>query len=268
MKNTMNISSWLRAAVLVSSVSTAGASHAVATLNFSSIETVLADPSDSMSKMHASWVGWQTQVYEYNMPFIKLENTADSPAILQYKMTIGDKNYRFSNEFKNKAKTNSWDIPANGAFALLGKSTPSISFTSLVEDGDDTLVLNFGNGGLQPGQRVIFQVDIAPNAGATNMQMFSPYTSVFFTPNGHSTTNNSVITIDYAGVTPNSVVTLPNFAIDSSAVVSLSTPRPYNQMQMVPVFPDTTIPSIPEPASLALVASVLGLATGRRGRGC
>jgi hypothetical protein len=257
MKNTKNTFRSL-AVMAVALLATAASA---ATINFSSIETVLANPMDKASKMHAAWVGWQTEVYENNMPFIELANEVGQPAILSFKMTIGDTNYRFANEFKNKAKTNSWDIPANGQFALAGKSTPGIAFTTTTEDNGDTLVLNFGNGGLQAGQRVIFQVDINPNLNSPSMSMFAPYTSVFF---NSGAPKNSVITLDYAGLVQDSVVELPNFTIPNGMGVDLSSPRPYNQMQMIPTFPDTEIPPIPEPAGLAIVASGAALLAGRR----
>lgn len=257
----------LRVLAATAVVAIASLAHS-ATLNFSSLETVLADPTDMASKMHAAWTGWQTEVAENNTPFISLTNEAGQPAILSMKMTIGDTAYKFGTQFKNKAKTNAWDIPVTGQPALLGKSTPNVVMTSTLVDGDNAILLTFGNGGLQAGQRVIFQVDIDQDASGVGTMMFAPYTDVFFTPNGGAdTSGNSVVTIDYAGLAIDSMVTLPNFAIANGMGVSLSSPRPYNQMQMVPTFPNTSIDPVPEPSAQLILAGVAAIAAGIRRRG-
>lgn len=236
-------------------------SASAATLNFSNIEVALVDPDDYDSMSIALWTGWLTQLYEYNMPFIELANTAENAVpIEQFTMTIGDTGFSFSNEYLNKEWTNSYPFPADGTYAVAGFSTQDIEFTGTVADDGNLLIVDFGDGGLQPGETVRFQVDIdrdAPESGA----LFAEYTSVFF-GNGDETPN-SEITLSYAEVEgqiiPNSVITLPDF----DTTVDVQTPRPYTVMQPIDVFPDTTIDIIPEPTA-ALLAMLATIGAGLR----
>lgn len=246
------------------SVLLAAASAQAATINFSSLETVLADPTDMNSKMTALWTGWATQLYEYNMPFIELSNEADSPAaISSFTMTIGDTNYGFSNEFFRKESTNSFPYPADGSWAIAGFSTPDIDFTSSIADDGDTLIVNFGNGGLQPGETVRFQVDIDRDDDEGGMMLFADYTSVFVRSGGP----NSVISLDFAGIDQDPApFMLPDLPVSNGVAQFLQTPRPYNVMQPIDVFPDTVIDPVPEPSTVLLASLALaGFAARRRG---
>lgn len=245
---------------------TAGSAQAVM-ISFSNLETVLADPDDKDSMMTALWTGWATQLYEYNMPFVELVNDADAPsAIEEFRMSIGDTDYQFSNEFLRKEDTNSYPYEANGEYAITGYSTPDIDFTTSVEQDGDILVIDFGPDGLAPGETVRFQVDI--NGDNSEMMVFADYLSVFMTPNGgDDTSNNSVIEVTYVDpeITADPL-TLPNFTVSSDVVSFLQSPRPYSTMQPIDVFPGTTIDPIPEPTAglLALLAAA-SFATRRRG---
>ncbi len=240
-----------------------------ATINMSNLETALAEPDNYNAMSVALWAGFMTQVFEYNMPFIELSLDADDAVLNEFRMTIGDTNYNFSNEFKNQNRTNANLIPVTGEYALLGLSTPGINFSSSIQDGGDTLVLDFGPGGLQPGQTVRFQVDINADPGSSGTKMFEAYSNVFYKANGGpDNSGNSLITLDYAtGLDAN--VLLPNYSMDASNMVSLSNPRPYGQMQMIDLQGDLDIPGIPEPttALLALIAGTFGL-TARRKIAC
>lgn len=236
-----------------------------ASINFSSLETVLADPNDSLSKMSASWTGWATQLLEYNMPFIQLTNEPNNGfAIETFRMSIGDTNYQFSNIFQGKSDTNSYPFPANGEYAITGFSTPDVQFTTSVEDGGDTLVIDFGPGGLAPGETATFQVDIDADVMAPGMMLFADYTSVFFNQGGGpDTTGNSELELTYVGTNQTASLTLPNFDIGAAAQF-LQAPRPYSIMQPVPVFPSIPLDIIPEPTSAVLaIVGLLGV-TKRR----
>jgi len=210
------------------------------------------------------WTGWLTQLYEYNMPFVELEND-DTVPITQFTMTIGDTDYQFSNEFENKSWTNSYPYPADGSHALAGFSTPDIEFTSSITDGGDVLVIDFGDGGLQPGETVRFQVDInrdSPDSG----DRYANYTSVFFNNDDQTAgdTPNSELMVVFAPVdgmaTPNGFLTLPDF----DTTVDPQDPRPYSVMQPIDLFPNTPFDRIPEPTAAALLAMVAAPLAGRR----
>lgn len=258
-----------RVTAFVAALALSAATQA-ATINFSSLETVLADPTDMNSKMTALWTGWATQVYEYNMPFIELANESNAPfAINEFRMTIGDTNYNFSNVFFRKEETNSYPYPANGEYAITGFSTPDIDFDTSVEDGGDTLVVDFSSrGGLQPGEVVRFQVDLDRDSDVGGMMMFADFPSVFFTPNGGAdTTGNSEISLSYIGTNQTTSFTVPNYNMSDATTLYLSTPRPYQVMQPIDVFPDTPtgFPEVPEPTA-GLLAALAAAAAGARRR--
>lgn len=232
-------------------------------INFSSLETVLADGANQAAKNYALWVGWAHQIYEYNMPFVQLSVPAnESRSVVEFRMTIGDTDYQFSNEYWNKQYTNSWNIPANGEHALLGATTPGFDVDSSIENSGDTLVVDFGSGGLQAGDTIRLQLDINPDPNSGAM-VFQPYTSVFFQANGGpDVTGNSVVTITYDNG-DTATVTLPNFAIDPSTLVSIDNPRPYPQMQMIdPITPFDIVPE-PTAALLAIMGLTMPLASRR-----
>lgn len=239
----------------------ASVSAQAATVNFSSIETLLADPDDMMSAKTALWTGWLTSLYEANMPFIEITNDADDPAIEQFTMTIGDTDYQFSNEYQNKLWTNSYPYAADGTYALLGYSTPDVELVGSITDDGDTLVVDFGDGGLQPGETVRFQVDIDRDADAEGAMLFADYTSVFFTDDEDG--QNSFVTMDFAG-TDNDASGFLSGSPEGGNDVQV--PRPYSEEQVPPTVPPTSLDPIPEPTSVLLLSlAALGLAARRRG---
>lgn len=238
----------------------AAVSAQAATVNFSSLETLLADPTDMMSAKTALWTGWLTQLYENNMPYIEITNDADDPAITQFTMTIGDADYQFSNEYKNKLWTNSYPYQADGTYALLGYSTPDIELVGSIADNGDTLVIDFGDGGLQPGETVRFQVDIDRDPDAEGAMLFADYTSVFFTDDSEG--SNSFVTMDFAGTDNDASGFLSGSPTGGNDV---QVPRPYSEEQVPPMVPPTSLDPIPEPTSVLLVSlAAMGLAARRR----
>ena len=241
-----------------------------ATINLSSLETVLENPDPHTNPVinYAACVGWMTEVIEHNTPFIEIANGVADQAISMFKMTIGDTRYQFSNIFSGKEFTNAWNIPANGEYALLGLSTPGIHFTTTIEDGGDTLVVDFGPGGLLPGQTVRFQVDIDMDPGSQGTLMYAAYSSVFFEPNGGSDiSGNSVISIFDEGNPLPAITTLPNFSVMNPDPAL--NPRPHSEMQMLDLDrPDLQLnrDPIPEPSSLILSSLAAALCVTRRWR--
>ncbi|MEQ8849714.1 hypothetical protein [Botrimarina sp.] len=229
------------------------------TVNFSSLEVLLAEPDRMDLHKLALWAGWATQQYEYNMPFIEITNPSDAPsAITSFEMSIGDTAFQFSNQFLRKEDTNAGAFPANGTdYAFTGYSTPDIEFDTSVDEDGDLLVIDFTDGGLMPGETVRFQVDINRDPDEPNEKLFADYTSVFFKSDGSDdTSENSEIVITFEGG-DEWRGTLPNQDIDGSITQFFQRARPYSVPQQgVMVGP---IPIVPEPAAGLLAA--LGVAT-------
>ncbi|MEO1498693.1 MAG: PEP-CTERM sorting domain-containing protein [Planctomycetota bacterium] len=242
-------------------------SSQAATVNFSSLETVLAEPTDMDAKMLALWTGWLTQLYEYNQPFIQITSEADDlQPITEFRMTIGDTNFRFDNEFLGKELTNASHIPADGRYALPGASNPSIDYNSFITDGGDELVIQFPGEGLGPGESAIFQVDVSPDDPDDKKTRFASYSTVFFNgAGGDDIVGNSIVTVEFGGVSSGSV-TLPNLDLDADMVPSINAPRAYATMQTnTPLVPLDITDPIPEPTSMVLAAiGLAGAACGRR----
>ncbi|TWT43310.1 PEP-CTERM sorting domain-containing protein [Botrimarina hoheduenensis] len=254
------------AVVMTTLLSLPATSTQAATINFSSLETVLADPGHMSAKMYALWTAWFTQVYEYNTPFIELAADADDQPITELSLTIGDTAYNFGTEFAGKAWTNASHVGITGQPALLGMTTPGIAFNSFVTDGGDKLVIQFLNGGLQPGQVARFQVDINSDNPADKKANLASYTEVFFDANGGSNIEgNSIVGLGFSNGQTTSVQ-LPNYDLSDSMMASVSTPRSYNIMQMIdPLVPLNITDPIPEPATALLAAlAMLGLGGRRR----
>lgn len=247
---------WMLATI--AALSPAAAMAQGVTINFSSLEIVLAEPDNKMAIMSASWSPYSTQLKEYNMPFIEVLNPASATNTIEsFQMSIGDTNYNFSNEYFGKDKTNSAPFPADGSWALTGYSTPDVNISSSLQINGDQLLVNFDDG-LKPGEVVRFQVDINPDDPTdSNQAVLADYTSVFFNNDAsdEEPVPNSEIRIEYTDSEEFALLSLPDFDLDFDP----QTVRPYSVMQPIPTFPDVTIPAIPEPttallASLALVA--------------
>ena len=249
----------------------AGPTAQAFTFNIASLETVLADPENTNDKMSALWTGWATQVYEYNMPFIELANPSPTfRSVSEFRLTLGDTNYRFDNTFLRKEDTNSYPYEANGEYAISGFSnrvskqdpTELIPFTTRLEDGGDTLVVDFtARGGLKADEVVRFQVDISPDLGEDGKKKpgtstFVPFTEALYPIHGR------IDFVEDDGFLPFFLNAPP---MSDAVAQFLRTPRPYQTMQMIDVHPDRDLGEIiPEPASALLLSLAASLGFARR----
>jgi hypothetical protein len=144
------------------------------TLKFSEKEMKLEHPTDMMWDKYLMWDLAFQRMNDRNMPYLELSNLATSTApITEFHMTIGDTRFNF-------------DDDVMGKFAMLGSSTPGFSITSSTAGNlGDELVINIGNGGLQPGQLVRFKIDLAVDPDfADDFFKFPDYRTVLFDMNG------------------------------------------------------------------------------------
>lgn len=249
-------------ALVAASLGSPATTAAQTTVNFSNLESVLSSGKDSNASMVALWAGFFTQVYEYSMPFVEVSVDLNDAPVTELRMTIGDAAFNFSDEFQNIQFTNSTASVQPGGYARLGQSSsPGVSFTSSVEDNGDTLVVDFGPGGLQPGEVARFQVDI--DSDSSTGEMFPSYTSVLFDANASppDSSDNTDITLTRDGALP-LILTVPDFAIDDSTLPNQI--RSYSVMQMIDPIEPQVLVVIPEPTSMLLAVLATSCLVGRR----
>jgi hypothetical protein len=144
------------------------------TMKITEKEMKLENPTDMMWDKYLMWdLGFQ-RMNDRNMPYIELANAATSTApITEFHMTIGDERFHF-------------DEDVMGKFAMLGSSTPGFNITaSTANNLGDELVVQIGNGGLQPGQLVRFKIDLAVDPEfEDDFFNFPDYRTVLFDMNG------------------------------------------------------------------------------------
>jgi hypothetical protein len=232
-------------------------------LKISEREMAFRPATDVMAMKTLMWDLPASRRAARSLPIICLTNESASASISQFKMTIGDEQFNFGNSL--------W-----GAYAKLGKDTPGFSLSSLVEDGGDTLVVNFGGGGIAPGKTVNFQIDLDVDAAYAGVFFPHPdYRTVLFDMNGDnhyqnagivtdpSSDDNSQVRLTFTQTGMPSVTTIPEAfpdpsVQDGSAIFVNSNLARYGQNDPVRTFPLSGGGVIPEPTSAML--ALLGLA--------
>ena len=225
-------------------------------IGFSSSEAVLASNGDPTVLHLESWDSPLVRIVERNMPFIELTNTsANGAALTEFRMTIGDTLFNFSDAFL-------------GDFAVLGTTTPGVQLTASTEMNGDELVVQFDNGGLAAGDTVRFKVDIDRDDPSSGF-LYPDFRTVFFDlANPGSNADNSLTTSSFSTGSSLSLIigdqSDPGGLGVSSALVN--TVRPYSTMENVELFEAIVAGVIPEPSSIGLIALGLVVAANRRRR--
>jgi hypothetical protein len=253
-------------------------------LTISEKEMALNDSIDLMTMKYLMWDLSFDRIMARNMPYVEVRNNSDSDAPLtEFRMTIGDEKFHFNCEFM-------------GECAMLGKTTPGFDLNSFTEDGGDLLVVQFGNGGIAPGEFVRFKIDVDPDSQYQGQIYTNPdFRTVLFDMNGRNVygndpendPNNSSADnasfwgkFEMAGMDP--LETEEMFLDDRNVggapgLYYNQIRRPYGVMEDVDQFRFLTAagggpdPEIPEPGTVALAALGLlgGLAATRtRGKRC
>ncbi|MEX2091363.1 MAG: hypothetical protein WD971_01735 [Pirellulales bacterium] len=220
-------------------------------------------PATDMAAMKAlMWELPSSRMFARNLPFICLTNESATASITEFKMTIGDEQFHFANSLM-------------GMYAKLGKDNAVLALSSTVADGGDTLVVNFLNGGIAPGQTVDFQLDIDADAQFANAFFTNPdYRTVLFDMNGDnyyenagvvndpSTDDNAEVSITFAmSGMPNVTVGPATFAdapvLDGSAGFVNANRARYGDSDPIRAFALSGGSAIPEPG--AIVLGLIGL---------
>jgi hypothetical protein len=243
-------------------------------LKISEREMAFRPVTDAMAMKTLMWDLPSSRRAARNVPFICLTNESDTASISQFKMTIGDDQFHFANSLM-------------GMYAKLGKDTPGVSLSSTVEDGGDTLLVNFLNGGLAPGATANFQIDIDVDAGLAGAIYKHPdYRTVLFDMNGDNyydgagivhdpdSDDNSVVKLTFSMTGMPNVTTIPEAfpdpsVVDGSAGYVNNNIARYGDSDPVRAFVLEGGGAVPEPSSAVL--GLLGLTAvlvrpWRRGR--
>jgi hypothetical protein len=241
------------------------------TLKVTEKEMNLEHPSEMDWQKYIMWDLPFQRMTDRNTPFLELTNDSTSEApITQFKMTIGDSRFNFSNGHMN-------------VFAKLAKTTPGFDITSSSPTGDE-LIVNIGGGGLDPGDTIRFKIDLEVDAAFKGQFWPQPdYRTVLFDMNGlnvydgnlqqFSSDDNAKATAFFTSGDVTFTVgpwTLPDELVNGSAAGFYNDNyRKYRDPDPIRTFLviGTTQP-IPEPGciSLAAIGLVGGMLTGRRPR--
>jgi len=230
-------------------------------LKISEREKAFRPASDAMAMKALMWELPSSRMFARNLPFICLTNDSATASISQFKMTIGDDQFHFANSLM-------------GMYAKLGKENNDYSISSTTEDEGDTLVVNFLNGGIGPGETVNFQFDIDVDTGL-GLYKNPDYRTVLFDMNGDnyyqsagvindpSSDDNATVQLTFIQAGMPSVTTLPVAfedpnVLDGSAGFVNSNMARYGQSDPIRAFVLEGGAIIPEPSSAVL--GLLGLA--------
>jgi hypothetical protein len=226
-------------------------------LRISEREKAFRPATDVMAMKALMWEMPYSRMAARNVPFICLTNESATASITQFKMTIGDEQFNFGNSIF-------------GTYAKLGKEFPTLNIASSIQDGGNTLIVDFLNGGLAPGQTVDFQIDLDIDAQFAGAFYKHPdYRTVLFDMNGDNhylnagitndpdSSDNAKVTLTFAQTGQPSLQTLPTPFNDpavldgSSRYVNANLAR-YGDSDPIRAFSLAGGTAIPEPASAAL----------------
>jgi hypothetical protein len=258
-------------AVIAFAASTAEAQVGSFTVKITEKELKLEHPTDMAWDKALMWdLGFQ-RMNDRNMPYVEVANAANSTApITEFHMTIGDNRFNFANDHL-------------GTYALLGHTTPGFQLTSSTIGGNE-LVVNIGNGGLQPGELVRFRIDLdvdAPNSGG--LFEHPDFRTVLFDMNGVqvydsgmpvevSSADNARVWAVFDPSTGPNFQTTPVALEDETIAAPASgffnqNMRRWGEMDSVHIFDTGGMFIIPEPSSsLLLVGMACGLGLFVRSR--
>jgi hypothetical protein len=237
------------------------------TLRFSEKEMKLEHPSDMMWDKYLMWDLAFQRMNDRNMPYLELTNDAASAdPIKELHLTIGDTRFNFSDDVMGK-------------FAMLGSTTPGYNITSsTVGNLGNELVVNIGDGGLQPGEVVRFKIDLAVDPAFADqvfphpdyrMNGFNVYDGLQQQSDADNAKAWVIFDPAIGADSPTEPVALLDEIVSGSAADFYNNNyRRYGQMDPVRTFQLTGSGEggIPEPGSMLLGATVMLTGLASRGR--
>lgn len=249
-------------------------------LKISEKEKAISDPLNAALQNFLMWDLGADRVMNRNMPYLELANHHSSLPITEFRMTIGDTRFHFDCSMLQQCALVT-DSPSGSAVA--SSVVPGAGDQAPNEGGE--LVLNFGNGGLAPGETARFKIALGVDEAYEffhrpdfrtvlfDMNGINVYDGNLHLPNGvDPTADNAKVTIKF-GTGSNAEIAGP-IAIEDYDVVGEAAKyfnnhfRRYGVMEQVDTFLviGGAGSEIPEPSAglLAVVALVCGLTASRR----
>jgi hypothetical protein len=229
---------------------------------------IMAAMSDSPSQRRAN----------RNKPWLEIQNESiDGVYLTEFHLTIGDERFHFANNYFENFTV----ISPTSTFREIGSHT--------IEDQNE-LVVMFDNGGLAPGQKVRFRLEIGVDADQTTLLQQSThpdFRTVLFDMNGidahgsfpfataahHAEDNSSGYGIFKKGETiiESASTTLADFSVQGATAHTFNQYyRNWRGPEEVNVFSDVVTTMVPEPDSFLLSTlgiAIFGLFMGRRPSG-
>ncbi len=230
----------------------------------------------------AGWVFGNELQMAYNMPALQITNNAGSSGnIVRVEVTIGDDRFNFM-DFPTGDLTQ--DVPnmvlPTGVSA--SATTSGGAATSPNANNADRLILDFGNGGLAPGDSTLFQIKLAFDSDfpIQDLPLFEianapSFQRVLFDANGvnafdggivdSSTGDNALVFVTYEDALGEretaDPVPLQDFTVRDPVG---------NGIHLMPIieshFISGQLSAVPEPTSIALALAGIGLLMGGRRR--
>jgi hypothetical protein len=192
--------------VMTSSVLASPIEFGKASFRLSSKETLFTQPHTAEWMMAAMSDTPSRRRADRNMPWLEIQNdSVEGVNLTEFHLTIGDERFHFSNDhFEN--------------FTVISPTSSFQDTSPQTGDNRDELVVMFNDGGLAPGQKVRFRIEIGVDAHHTTIRQQWPhpdFRTVLFDING----------IDAYGPTPTaSRPSIGSPGIDAYGLTPLTAP--------------------------------------------
>jgi hypothetical protein len=251
-------------------------------LKISEKAKAITDPTNTALQNFLMWDLGSDRVMNRNMPYLELENLHDTQPITEFRMTVGDPRFHFDCEMLQEC-------------AMVAESPGGLSISSsiIAGTGDQSpsqggeLVLNFGNNGLAPGEKVLFKIALGVDEAYDffhrpdfrtvlfDMNEINVYDGNLHLPNSvDDTSDNAKVTVKFGANGGSFVVgpvSIDDYNVEGEAAKYFNDHfRQYGVMEHVDTF--LVIggigSEIPEPSAvmLAMVAAIGGLCSRRSRR--
>ena len=153
-------------------------------LSIATTAGLVDDPHDDLAVLEATWRAPSDVLISRRNPIVKLENTSpDEFNLLSFMIDINDPNFVFDAMAILAAPTGIGPLVTAPADSVHGGSTSS------------TLVFDFSDRPLAPGESITFIVELEPAVGAPNVQ--ADFRNIFWDQDGGVRADNSLLSASF-----------------------------------------------------------------------